>query len=64
MASSVTGSTALTRTWSSIDSASRMPPIGHARDERDGLGRHGPALGGEDALELALDLGRSRGVGT
>ena len=60
----VIGSSALPSTWSSIDSASRMPPAAQVRDELERLGLDGPALGFEDPLELAADLCLGAAAGT
>ena len=45
------------RSWSSIDSASRMPPAASRAMRWMAAGSASPAVGGQDARQLALDLG-------
>jgi len=47
------------RSWSSIDSASRMPPAAQARNQVDCFGLGSATIGIEDHLQLA---GQSRGT--
>ena len=56
VASSIT-SGAADRSWSSIDSASRIPPAASRAMRWTAAGSACPAISREDAAELALDLG-------
>ena len=62
-ASSSMRSPADDRTWSSIDSASRIPPAASRAIRCDGRRVGLAAVGREDPAELAVDLGRRSGGG-